>query len=201
MSHGSDGHLDEGRLDLVPMIDCVMLLLLFFILTTHFTSEDQRLAALLPTDVGPGKTTRIIEPPPTIRIAVLPAPDGRDALIRIGGGEPIVLPRADLLQPAGAGLERAVGELHRRVAERLQPYEQAGDRTAQVPVEIHCATRLPWSCAIAVYDAVRGYELARLPRKDLPIEVQRPVAFAAPTVRGTSTDTERDEIERLSRLR
>ena len=42
--------LEEGKLDLVPMIDCIMLLLLFFILTTKFSAEEKAIASLLPTD-------------------------------------------------------------------------------------------------------------------------------------------------------
>lgn len=200
MASSSDDNIDQGRLDLVPMIDCVMLLLLFFILTTHFTSEDQRLSALLPTDVGPGTTAHPTLPPPQVEIAVIPTADG-DAEVVIGGHEPVPIHVRSFEQRGGPELEAALTAFHRAIAERLAPYEQAGDRAAQVPVQIHCATRLPWGCALAVYDAVRGYEQVRLPAPDLPFSQQRAVAFAGPVIRGSAGDNERDELQRLGRMR
>ena len=46
----SSEDVGEGKLDLVPMIDCIMLLLLFFILTTKFSTEEKTITSLLPTD-------------------------------------------------------------------------------------------------------------------------------------------------------
>lgn len=192
-------HDDTGKLDLVPMIDCVMLLLLFFILTSSFTSEEQRIAALLSTQGGPveGPT---VKQPEIVRVVVLPG-EGRSARVRIGGGEELVLDGAALAQPGGAGVEAAIDAFHAALATRLEVYEKGGVRTDQTPVEIHCATRLPWRHAIAVYDAVRAYEQARLPDPSVALSDQRSVAFGAPTVRRTSTDNESDELERLERLR
>lgn len=195
-AHAGD---EAGKLDLVPMIDCVMLLLLFFILTSSFRTEDQRISAILSTTGGPGKGT-LVDPPKTIRIVVLPG-EGRTVRVRVGGGDEVLLDGEALAQPAGAALEAAIAAFHARLAERLAPYEQPGARTAQPPVEIHCATRLPWRHAIAVYDAVRGYEAARLPSPALAMADQREVSFGAPTVRRTATDTEPAELERLERLR
>ena len=200
MASESGNSIDEGRLDLVPMIDCIMLLLLFFILTTRFTSEELRIAAVLPQG-GPVVPSRpVVLPPPTVRIAVLPDGAG-GTMVRIGGGEPLRLSQEDLRLPGGPVLDAVVDDFHRQIATRLAIYEVPGVRAGQVPIEIHCATRMPWCAALAVYDAVRGYESKLLPRRDLPIEEQRPVAFAAPVLRGTRTDNERDELDRLLRLR
>lgn len=202
MSHGApEGGGADGRLDLVPMIDCVMLLLLFFILTSSFRTEDMRIAALLPTDAGTGPTHGpVIAPPQTVRIAVLPG-EGRMARVRIGGGDEILIDAARLAEPSGPAVEAAVSALHEALARRLAAYEQAGTRHEQPPVEIHCASRLPWSCALVVYDAVRAYELGRLPAAELPLEQQRSVAFAAPVIRHSSGDNPYDELQRLEHLR
>lgn len=183
----SSDHIDQGRLDLVPMIDCVMLLLLFFILTTHFRSEDQHLAALLPTDAG-GVTTRpAVLPPPTVSITVTAGAPG-EVMVRIGGNEAVVLRSGGLRGRGGPELEALVDGFHRQLAAILATYEQPGTRSQQVPVEIACATRLPWSCAMAVYDAVRGYEHGRQGGDAPPIDAQRAVAFVAPPIRDSDED-------------
>jgi hypothetical protein len=200
MSHGTTEGGDEGRLDLVPMIDCVMLLLMFFILTSNFKAEDMRISALLPTNEGGLPTGPVIDPPRTVRIAILPG-DGRVARVRIGGGEEVQIDADQLAQPGGPVVEQAIATIHAALASRLAAYEQPGARCDQSPVEIHCATRLPWSCALVVYDAVRAYEMDRAPLADLPIEQQRAVAFASPVVRNSSADNAYDELQRLEHLR
>lgn len=196
MSHASH---HTARLDLVPMIDCVMLLLLFFILTSSFRSEEQHIASLLSTEGGPGPGTPVAQPE-IVRIVVLPG-EGRNARVRIGGGEELALDGATLALPGGPEVEAAVDAFHAALAAKLAVYEKDGARTDQTPVEIHCATRLPWRDAIVVYDAVRAYEQARLPDPSVALTDQRSVAFGAPTVRRTATDNETDELERLERLR
>jgi hypothetical protein len=198
MSHASN-HDETGKLDLVPMIDCVMLLLLFFILTSSFRSEEQHIASLLSTEGGPGEGNPVLQPD-IVRIVVLPG-EGRNARVRIGGGEELTLDDATLAQPGGPAVEAAVDAFHAALAAKLEVYEKGGARTEQTPIEIHCATRLPWRDAIVVYDAVRAYEQARLPDPSVALSDQRSVAFGAPTVRRTATDNETDELERLERLR
>ena len=198
MAHGNP-HDETGRLDLVPMIDCVMLLLMFFILTSSFTSEEQRISALLSTEGGPGPGAPVAQPE-VVRVVVLPG-EGRCARVRIGGGDEMVLDGAVMAQPGGAEVEAAIDAFHATLAARLAVYEKAGARAGQTPVEIHCATRLPWRHAIAVYDAVRAYEQARLPDPSVALSDQRSVAFGAPTVRRSGTDNESDELGWLERLR
>lgn len=198
MSHANNAD-DVGKLDLVPMIDCVMLLLLFFILTSSFRSEEQHLSALLSTEGGPGPGTSVVRPE-IVRIVILPG-EGRSARVRFGGSEELLLDGATLAQPGGPEVETALDAFHAAIAAKLAIYEKAGARTEQTPVEIHCATRLPWRDAIVVYDAVRAYEQAHLPDPTVSLVDQRSVAFGAPTVRKTATDNETDELERLEQLR
>ena len=70
--HAADS-IGEGRLDLVPMIDCIKLLLLFFILTTRFTVMDQAIASLLPPS-GQAQPTRVeaANPPRQIMLSLYP---------------------------------------------------------------------------------------------------------------------------------
>jgi biopolymer transport protein ExbD len=71
--HDSDEKIAQGKLDLVPMIDCVMLLLLFFIMTTRFTPEEKQISALLPPHGQAQEIEReTITPPQTIHVLVLP---------------------------------------------------------------------------------------------------------------------------------
>ena len=190
---------DTGRLDLVPMIDCIMLLLMFFIMTSSFRSEEQRISALLSTKGGPGPGIAIAQPQ-LVRVVALPGKGG-SARVRIGGGDEVTLDGATLALPGGPVVEAAITAFHAAMAARLTPYEQPGARSAQPPVEIHCATRLPWRDALAIYDAVRAYEATRLSGADVALVDQRQVAFGAPGLRRSPGDSEFAELELLERLR
>jgi hypothetical protein len=185
MSHGGNDSLDDGKLDLVPMIDTVMLLLLFFILTTKFTSEERVLAAVLPTDKG-GGTAAAPLPPERVRVVVEPADGG--ATVRVGGGEPFLVETAALQLPPGADLDAALARLHHGISARLSVYEAAGARRTQVPIDVHCYTRLPWRFALTTYDAVRAFERSHGESAD----DLREVAFAAPPLRGRDAAPERE---------
>lgn len=43
---------NDVPMDMTPMIDCIFLLLIFFILTTKFTPDEKAIASLMPTDKG-----------------------------------------------------------------------------------------------------------------------------------------------------
>jgi hypothetical protein len=183
MASDPDAYLEEGRLDLVPMIDCIMLLLLFFILTTKFSTEEKTIASLLPTDKGNASTPRKdrIEPPQMVNILVYPAgmerglqPSGYKkqyealvtpehpiipaAALRIGGNAPIEL-RNDMFIK-GPKLEANIKQVHAYIFDALKANEEPGKaaRKDQREVVIHCFSGLSWRYALLAYDAVRAYE-------------------------------------------
>ncbi len=205
-------HIEEGRLDLVPMIDCIMLLLLFFILTTKFTTDDKALAAIL-SNQGPSPKPATIDPPRSVVITAWPA--GVEAatgeadaariyqasvgehglphriLLRVGGGEPLLVDATVLAPRVGtpAALAASAAELeriHRHLADALKPYESTGQaRDKQPPVVLRLFSRLPWKMAAAVYDAVRGFEKDHGGVVRLPkdFERARTIDFAPPLIR------------------
>jgi biopolymer transport protein ExbD len=147
--------LSEGKLDLVPMIDCIMLLLLFFILTSKFSSEEKAITSLLPTDKGQMASTPTtkVEPPKQINIAIWPAGfpanlqpadyEKRltaafkelqatrselilpDATLRVGGNDPIVM-QGKLLKVQGSKeLQQHMDQIHAYVKSKLEAYEKA----------------------------------------------------------------------------
>ncbi len=213
---------DDGKLDLVPMIDCVMLLLLFFILTTRFVRDDQALSALLPTNQG---STAIPSPvvPQDLNVIALPAelPAGADVkactafarghdvrqlglvAVRVGANAPLMIDNA-MLRAGGAVADAELTRLHAYLDRLLTTMEEPGDRRAQRPVTLHCYSGLPWSCGIALYDALRAYEGrrqgtdAKLTQEQL--EAGRSISFAGPRLR--DADHERgDELFELAHLR
>lgn len=202
MTDTCDDSLDQGRVDLVPMIDCIMLLLLFFMMTTKFTAEEQRLSSILPTDQGGERRNR--EPPKQINLTVVPAGadptldaaaldrglgggSTREADLRIGNRDPL------RLHGDGSDLEA----IHRYVAEGLAPYEVAGAmRTEQLPIDIHCFSGMPWRHALAAYDAVRGYELGKGSQT-----IARTVTMAPPRIRDATPTIRGEELWEILHLR
>ena len=188
MATVGDERLGDGKLDLVPMIDCIMLLLLFFILTTRVHRDELGISSLLPTEQGPAQAASVT-PPQTVTIRVFPAGmehglqpsdylqqlrtqrsgDGRlhAAWLRIGVRPPlsIDLTSLDVRDPRAAGI---VDQVHAYIADALQSYENAtpADRRHQAPVTIACFSQLPWKASLLAYDAVRAFEASRLPPRD-----------------------------------
>jgi biopolymer transport protein ExbD len=184
MAESPDDKLAEGKLDLVPMIDCIMLLLLFFILTTKFVSEEKSISSLLPTDKGqaassPSKVT----PPEQVNICIFPAgmekalqpseylqalrevqtstnPVINKVWIRIGIAPVIAVDGSLLKIKQGTAVVASVDEIHRYISDELAKFESANpsDRQHQSPVVINCFSGLSWKFALVSYDAVRAYE-------------------------------------------
>src|SRR4051812_35973059 len=109
----------QDRVNLVPLIDCMFFLILFFMIATRFTPDELAIASLLPSTKGPGPTTHRDDLlAPGVTIAVVPAdlPRGlqpsdyarlvgaqqRDATfarrvsVRVGGSAPILIDGAIL---------------------------------------------------------------------------------------------------------
>jgi Biopolymer transport protein ExbD/TolR len=219
----------DGKLDLVPMIDCVMLLLLFFILTTRFVSEEKQISALLPPH-GQAITqdkTPIPTPPPEIHLVLSPAdlPIGLDehgyqraweniqrlrgtsaqtAQLRIGGSDPITM-EGRLMQGADHALAQSIIDgIHAHVDRELSAREQPGGRKEQAPVNIHCFSGLSWGYALVAYDAVRAYEGKYQPAGETPSSImddqQRTVTFAPPRIRNLNDHELGQELWDLKHL-
>lgn len=218
----------EGKLDLVPMIDCIMLLLLFFIMTTKFTPDEKQISALLPTDKGtavaPPSTP---EPPKDINLVITPTGISRGlkeadyqrtwheierlrgrtppaAALRIGGSDPLMIDGALFTSSDQAAVQAQVDAIHAYVARELAAREEAGDRTKQFPVNIHCFSGLSWGYALAVYDAVRAYEARKQPATtgvtSVLAEGQRTVTFAPPQLRNNTVQELGRELWDLTHL-
>ncbi|MBA3938517.1 MAG: biopolymer transporter ExbD [Planctomycetes bacterium] len=224
MHDPDDSGKREGRLDLVPMIDCIMLLLLFFILTTSFRAPIKQIVVLLPAKGPAPSHPTIVEEPHILRIAVYP--DGVepgdsaaayqrriDALlkrgmvptvrVRIGGAEPFLLLGADLDHGDTPALEAALDGLAARIGAALKEREVPGTATRhdQVPVEIHCFSGLSWKYALVVLDAVRSYEQDY--EHDLPKDAEkaarlrREIAFAPPRLRNYRVNERGEELAEI----
>jgi hypothetical protein len=185
MAGSASDSMDEGHLDLVPMIDCIMLLLLFFMMTTKFTAEEKAISSLLPTDKGqaaaPQKQT---DPPQLVNISIYPAGMTKgfqpsdylnqlnklhlpgqvisDAVIRIGNREPITIPGRKLAANFGEDvlvMQRLIDQIHLYIADELTKFEKAGQpRNKQNDIIINCFSGLSWKFPLIVYDGVRAYE-------------------------------------------
>jgi biopolymer transport protein ExbD len=182
----------EGKLDLVPMIDCIMLLLLFFILTTKFTADEKAIASLLPTDKGqaPTPSTKPVEPPKTINVCIYPEglvkgfqPSEYQAkyealkktvgdvlptaYLRMGGDEAVVLDGNSFSKKAHPDLKKNLDMVHQYIHQQLAQRENAAvaSRKEQDPVIIHCFSGMSWKFALVAYDAVRDYEGTKMGSK------------------------------------
>jgi hypothetical protein len=224
MAESPEEKIETGKLDLVPMIDCIMLLLLFFILTTRFTSEEQAIASMLPTDKGTGQpTTKTPVPKQEAKICIYPAGFERGlqpsqyleklkdlhgeptvAWMRIGDGEPLEVDLRAIHEKGSVEAQRALARVHAYIAERLSPFESGdADRTKQPPVTIHCFSGMPWAYALVAYDGCRAYEAAHvagtMAARD--IAVAREVDFAPPRIRDYSPHELGDELFEIVHLR
>jgi hypothetical protein len=224
----TDDHLSNGRLDLVPMIDCVMLLLIFFVLTTKFSSPDAVIPALLPkSGSGPGI---IVSKDQSVRVAAWPVglPEQGDAhaldrswqglsatgtpparaRIRVGNRAPIELDGTLLGATDPQVRNRELERLHAYLAGELAAFEVDGlERIHQPQVQLHCFSGLPWSIGLALFDAVRAYEGGHQPagidpangREDL--SNARTVAFAAPRCPTAGVPQRGEELYEILHLR
>jgi hypothetical protein len=189
MAESSSDRVGEGKLDLVPMIDCIMLLLLFFILTTTFKPKELALASLLSTKDGPSTAQSAPAPvPQLITLGIAPAgmapglqpsqyaerlralmkqlpagglPD--DVELRLGGDEPLAIGGAALRDRDSPQLATLMAAIHDHVFAALERRERPGaaSRKDQDPVVIRCFSRLPWKFALIAYDAVRDFEASK----------------------------------------
>ena len=199
---------EESRLDLVPMIDTIMLLLLFFILTTKFSAEEKVISSLLPTEKGTGTSSEPIPIPDEINLIITPegfAPGEKgvetldtrwkanctplSANLRITGNPATLALDGKLLEERPSPKQQAhIDEIHRFVAQNLSRFEtptSAQDRKKTPGVIVHCFSGLSYKYALIAYDAVRGYEsqYSGMGLDNQQLQKAREVSFASPRIR------------------
>jgi biopolymer transport protein ExbD len=188
MAEDYNDTLVEGRLDLVPMIDCIMLLLLFFILTSKFISPERGITALLPTDKGEAhpRLTTATTLPKTVNICIYPEGlyagfqpsdyqaklnDLRhqvgdvlpNAQVRIAGEPPLLVSGRALIidRTRSIAVMADIGAyVDAALAAREDPVANRHDQPAVV---ITCFSGMSWKFAMVIYDAVRNYEKSKTP--------------------------------------
>lgn len=173
-------------MDMTPMIDCIFLLLIFFILTSKFTPDEKSIASLMPTDKGQAAAASPSPvPKEQINIKIYPAPmvkghqpsayrdqlkGIRDSLppgkpirmvyVQIGGDDPIEVDGNLLVLSGGDEVKREVDKVHSYILEKMKARTTgAASQKDEQPVLIHCFSGLSWKFAILAYDAVRNAEL------------------------------------------
>lgn len=131
-------HLADHEIDLVPLIDCVFLLLLFFMLCGHL-SVSERVEQI---SVPPARTAAELTPPDRWRHEVINLGGGRaDQPVRIRLGQAF----------DSAGLAHADGLTRLRdLLDRLHGFSEtyldhaSGLRLPQVIVELRVDAEVPW---------------------------------------------------------
>ena len=173
-------------LDMTPMIDCIFLLLIFFILTSKFTPDEKAIASLMPTDKGQAAAASASPiPKEQVNIKIFPAgmvkghqpSDYRDQLIQIraalkpgrpieavwfqvGGEDPLPIDGSKFRQAGGDAVKLEVNSIHAHIQKALEVRKGSDGafRKDAQPVVIHCFSGLSWKFALLAYDAVREYE-------------------------------------------
>lgn len=209
---------ERPRGDMTPMIDIIFLLLIFFLLTTRFLVPEKVIAQLLPTDKGSGVAVREVTPPSELAIRIYPAGlhrgmgveelhqlwptalAGDEVYVQVGNNPPLRLRGLDLRGvTTAAELEPVMGRIREHIHAALMAAEEAGDRAAQRPINIHSFSALPWKYALVVYDSVRDYERQRAPGL-VDLRQAREVVMAPPRVRGYSTREQGNELWEIMRF-
>lgn len=130
--------LTDHEIDLVPLIDCVFLLLLFFMLCGHLSVSE--------------RAEQITVPPAQTATEIPPPADWRHEVINIGGGRADLPTRFRVGQTFdSAGLSREEGLVHlRALLDRIYDFNPTYRDTAsgldlpQVMIELRADTEVPW---------------------------------------------------------
>lgn len=221
----------EDRVNMIPLIDTMFFLILFFMLVTKFTPDEKSITSLLPTDKGQSSgPSKSPVPQEQINIAIYPASmqkgfqpsqyrDQMNAMIdagsfnstvyvRIGGADPIEIKGAPLSED-GMGsqlMKDQVNQLHAYVQQQLSTRE--GGATARKdlpPVIISSFSGLSWKYALLAYDAVRAHEAkaskSKLNKTNADLLDAREVTFAPPRIRNYSSNELGNELYEIIHLR
>jgi len=127
-------------INMVPMVDVIFCLCVFFMCSMKFKQVEGKFDAWLPKDAG---TTAPAALPQEIRIAI--DWDARQEVARLQMGTRLVADGAEL-----------------RTLLRGARDDRAGDRNGVVPVVIDADGRVPWKDVIGVIDACRELHLDRV---------------------------------------
>lgn len=221
----------EDRVNMIPMIDTFLFLILFFMLVTKFTPEEKAIASLLPTDKGQASAASASPmPKEQVNIAIYPAgmqkgyqpSQYRDQMmeaiankgfnesvfVRIGGANPIEI-KGGPLSEQGTGspvMREQVNMLHAYVAQELRRFEGTVPlRKDLPPVIVSSFSGLSWKYALLAYDAVRAFEAAngggKLNKSNEDLLNAREVTFAPPRIRNYSTNELGNELYEVIHLR
>jgi biopolymer transport protein ExbD len=126
-------------LRVIPMIDILFLLLIFFILTSSFRPVENYLPFTMPKLGGAGSGASVVEP------LVINVHTGSGSCnIHIGQGAGTVVKETD----SDPGLLR--------FADDLEAVMTRQKRTAADPVEIVCQDGVEWQYVVKVYDVLYG---------------------------------------------
>jgi len=141
---GGDASNDNPLpLNVVPLIDVIFCLLLFFMCSFHFKLLEGKMEAWLPTDKGEGKPTA----PPTalgeIRIVLNWDPAQNRTVRKFSRSE----------YPDDA-------ELGQKMKEQFDAKERNGEK--DVPVILEVTGQVPWDDVIRVMDIARQKSLPKL---------------------------------------
>jgi len=173
-------------LDMTPMIDCIFLLLIFFILTSKFTPDEKAIASLMPTDKGQAAAASVSPIPKEqvnikifpagmtkghqpsayrdklteIRAALQPGRPIQEVWLQVGGEDPLVIDGSKFAQAGGDAVKAEVNKIHQHIHAALDSRKgsDGASRKDAQPVVIHCFSALSWKFALLAYDAVREYE-------------------------------------------
>ncbi len=126
-------------LRVIPMIDILFLLLIFFILTSSFKPVENFLPFVLPKVGGAAAGASVVEP---LVVNVHSGTGGCN--IHIGQGAGTIVKESD----AETGLVRFADDLEGVMARQK--------RTAADPVEIVCQDGVEWQYVVKVYDVLYG---------------------------------------------
>lgn len=172
-------------MDMTPMIDCIFLLLIFFILTSKFTPDEKAIASLMPTDKGQASAASPSPvPKEQINIKLYPAPmqkgyqpseyqtqlkaikdqlGGRpinSVYLQVGGDDPIELDGRYLVLEGGENVKAEVAKVQGYILDKIRARAVgAASQREEQPVVIHCYSGLSWKFALLAYDAVRNAEM------------------------------------------
>ncbi len=225
------GAMSDDTVNMIPLIDCMFFLILFFMMVTKFTPDEKAITSLLPTDKGQtSAASSSPTPKEQINIAIFPAGMEKgfqpseyakqldDAIqsgafaksiyLRIGGEAAVEIQGAPLAakEISTPAMRVELGKVHTYITDELAKRENSGaPRKEQPPIIVHCYSGLPWKYSLVAYDAVRAYESSiaggKLNKGNADLLEAREVTFAPPRIRNYSANEMGNELYEIVHLR